>query len=321
MIRGAVGEYVYQIRRDGDGGRTQIVLSYNRERKNPNTKYQCLARMQIAMMQRAMTVLLPIIQDSFQGIAAGVTSVNTFVSQNMPLIQDFCKEHWEAGSPYLFPEKGQELNSMGTFLLSAGSYRLPALLSMVKLNDHYQHVRFDFRVPNNGSRLYDLRKAFSYSFNDTLNLCFLCDQGLHLAIGLTIVQLAFNRSFGDYTQITSANCSRVFTVRTLYNEWQSNYEPNVELVWSWNAVSHVLSLVVWPKGRNAYGNWDFYTQFVGVVASKKSGNRYLRNTCFLEPAFEWDYPDQYLRSPQEAYLSWDSKYNDEPYDDYFGKKK
>lgn len=319
MIRGAVGDYVYQIRKDLGSGATQVVLSYNRERKNPNTKYQCLARMQIALMERAMTVMLPVIQDSFQGVAAGVTSVNTFVSLNMKDIQKFCKEHWDSGALYQFPEKGVEENSFGPFIIGYGSYTLPKVLTWTYRSQLYGYTTYHFKIPGSTSRLYDLRKQFQFSYTDTLNLLCIADQGWLGSAGLMIVQLQFNKSFGDYTQITAASCSRVFNTRFLVNGFTFNGEVFPRLSWSFDASTNTLSVEVVPVLKNPYGEFDLYSQMHAVLASKKSGNRWLRNNSFLQPCHDWDWDSGDYRSPQEAYTTWDSKYNDESYQDYFGK--
>ena len=94
-LRGVVGDYIYQVIRNPQGDTEQKVITYTKEKLNRNTRYQALARMQIAMFMRCMNLLTPIISDSYQGIRSRVNSCNRFVELNMKNIQDYCALHWK----------------------------------------------------------------------------------------------------------------------------------------------------------------------------------------------------------------------------------
>lgn len=320
-LRGSVGDYTYQIRSGGEDGRTQVILSRSRSRVNPNTKYQALSRMQIALMQRAMQVCLPIVADSWQGIPSGITSIDTFVSVNMPLIVKYCKEKWDDASGYLFPEKGDPSNSAGPFIISSGSYRLPSAFSLTFGRFPTYYPSFRFYLPHTNARLYDLRRMWGLSYYDTINLLCLADElGLN-SCGLIVVQLTFNRQFGDYRVITPSNVGRIFNVRFLTNGFRDSISVKANASFDLDESANSVIVELQPDFSNSYGIFPLQCLFSTCLVSQRKGNRYYHNAAAFQPAVYGDDDEPFFRAPFDAFYSWWPSYDGESYNELFGRNK
>lgn len=318
-LRGVVGDVIYQIVRNPSGMTEQKIIAYTKEKYNANTKYQALARMQIAFYQRCMTVLTPIIKSSFQGVKTGVTSVNYFVSINMKLIQEDCYDNWMIPRGFCYPFKGRAEESWGLFVISQGSYTPPSLFSWQYGRGPYYWPTFRFNLSGMGKRLYDLRKAFRYSYNDTINLLAFCGTYQRWAAGLLYIRLTFNRQFGDYTQITQANAANVFKM-----EWQAFDVPGtaqkrVSLNAQYNPSTQILSIQPVLEVQGLYSWLPLDCMAHSWIFSHKKGNVWERNTNRFFTPCELDISDEWGRAPVEVFDTWDENYDGSDYDDYFKK--
>lgn len=316
-LRGVVGDVIYQIARNPYAGYEQKVIAYTKEKLNRNTRQQCLARMQIAFYQRMMAVLAPILSESFQFSKKGLPSINRFVEVNMKGLQDYCRDHWKEAQGFYFPAKGHADMSWGICYISEGSFAVPDLFSIRGSWEDDGHTVYCWRIPHSGKRLYDLRKALSFSYDDAINIVSYVGEYDSFAAGCFLSTLKFNRQFGDYTVITQSNCSKVFSHSFKYFGLNPTRPYGNQLKWTWDDSTSTLSVLVIPQFRSA-GTWfDYCTFLQGVIWLHKRGNVWQRSTTLLRPSFELDETIEWGRPVNDSYASWDENYNDEDYIDYF----
>lgn len=312
-LRGVVGDYIYQIVRNPAGYSEQKVITYTREKLNRNTKYQCLARMQIAMFMRSMNLLTPIISDSFEGLRSRVNSCNRFVEINMPLIQDYCVQHWEDSILCRWPDKGREAFSFFNFYISEGSYKVPYQFSWFKGARDLGYPTFRFDLSRTQGRRYDMRKILGFNSGDSINFVYWSLDG----IDVFIVNAQFNPQFNDYTLITNANCGQLFTLKItrLGDPSQNTYTANLSA--SYNASTKILQFKPFVQFTNEYGTFDLSVILFAYIFSKRKGNLWLRNTFRFRTNNPDDEEVDYGDPPMQAYYTWDEDYDGESYYDYF----
>lgn len=319
-LRGVVGDVIYQIVRNPYGSYDQKIITYTKDKLNANTRYQCLARMQIALMQYAMQDLTPIVSSSFEGIRDTVTSVNEFVSANMKMIQDYCVTNWKEANGFCYPLKGTNGGSWAPFIISYGSYQVPQFFSWRKGTGFAPWPIYSFQLQSSTPRLYDLRKILGFSKDDVINFVYYCGTYQNWRSWVLLVSLKFSKAFNDYSTITTANAGQVFDVS--YKLWNKNttqpdrvtlnaiFDP-VRRVFSIQPTLETLGLSQWIARDCMMHSWIF---------SKRKGNKWLRNTNRFWPPVDDESWIDWGRPPYEAYQSWDDNYDDEDYDDYFIKK-
>lgn len=314
-LRGVVGDYIYQIVRNPAGYSEQKVITYTREKLNRNTKYQCLARMQITMFMNCMNLLTPIICDSFEGLRSRVNSCNRFVQINMPLVQDYCVRHWAESLACIWPRKGNGNATYFHFWISEGSYKIPQQFSWrFERRNGYRPI-FDINLSRTFGRKIDLRKMFGISNNDCINFLFWENDGKTVLI----VNTKLNPRFNDNTTINSANCKSLFVYTTTVLGTSGNNTYFVEPIVTWNQSTKLLSLKFVCKFKNSVGEFYIEPMFFSYIFSKRNGNLWLRNTN----RFWVNNPDgddsDFGEPPMDAYYDWDENYDGEDYNDYFVK--
>lgn len=312
-LRGVVGDYIYQIVRNPAGYSEQKVITYTREKLNRNTKYQCLARMQITMFMNCMKLLTPIICDSFEGLRSRVNSCNRFVQINMPLVQDYCVQHWTESIGCSWPIKSNMNETYFNFWISEGSYKIPPRFSCRVVKDYRQWPRFDFNLYGTGCRKIDLRKMLGFNKDDSLNVLY----WLTFGRSVMVMSVQLNPLFNDYTVISEFNITRLFKIslNVLRNKDYTNYEIFPETTFDNN--TKVVSLMIGSYFISEYGRYGVQPDFYAYIFSKRKGNVWQRNTTRFQvcrvDAEGVDFGDP----PMSAYYYWDENYDGEEYNEYF----
>lgn len=313
-LRGVVGDYIYQVIRNPQGDTEQKVITYTKEKLNRNTRYQALARMQIAMFMRCMNLLTPIISDSYQGIRSRVNSCNRFVELNMKNIQDYCALHWKESLNCSFPIKGNTQETFFPFIISEGSYEVPSLFRVGDLQSSDDYPAFEFDLSRTAGRKLDLMKALGFATGDSINFVYWLDGGK--SVGIVSVQLA--TMFNDYTYITASNAKNLFSAKLSMLNGSTRLSYSVQLNTSFDTATKRLTLRPIVRFTSSAGTYTMPCMMYSFIFSKRKGNTWLRNSNWfrvLSPDGEpWDFGNP----PSEAYYTWDENYDDEDYEDYFG---
>lgn len=312
-LRGVVGDYIYQIVRNPAGYSEQKVITYTREKLNRNTKYQCLARMQITMFMNCMNLLTPIICDSFEGLRSRVNSCNRFVQINMPLIQDYCVQHWLEAIACMWPRKGNFNATYFPFWISEGSYKEPQRFSCRVIKNNGSWPLFEFNLAGTNGRKIDLRKILGFNNGDSLNVLY----WQHFGKSVMVMNVQLSRLYNDYTVITSSNCNRLFNVSLSVLRNKDNTNWSFYQVVTYNESTKVLSFRLVSQYTSQYGTYTHNPDFYAYIFSKRKGNLWQRNTA----RFHVNDPDgdevEFGEPPMEAYYDWDENYEGQEYNEYF----
>lgn len=124
-VTGAVGDVVYQVRRNDDGTYTQIVMSKRSETTSTTTPKLQAQRMVTAMVESMMKQLKEVATISFQSGANKSKSLNAFSSYNLQLVARDMQAHWYGSNDFVYPRHNDnysdDIDLGGLYCLSAGT--------------------------------------------------------------------------------------------------------------------------------------------------------------------------------------------------------
>lgn len=126
MIRGRVGNDVYSIGLNGAGKKQQVVRSLAEVVANPQTTAQMKGRMIMSTIMQAASVLRPIIDHSFDGIASGQPSISEFIKRNYKLIKDDVAAHPASSNNFGLVPYQQKGMQPGKYVIAQGEASFPA---------------------------------------------------------------------------------------------------------------------------------------------------------------------------------------------------
>lgn len=319
-LSGVLGSLVFSIGQSPDGGYEQYIASYNGDRENPNTKYQALARMQIALIERMVHLLSPVLKASFENVAVGVQSVNEFSRLNVASVQDYCKNYWKYAFGWSFPTKGNPLECWAPLLISYGSFPTPKAWS-VQVGGWPRYVRtFRIQLAKQVNKVVDIRKALGITRNGSFNIIEVFGIYEFARTGALMVKGTLNPVAGDSVLLTPENISSIVQTETRIYELANTEQLDVQVLISYDSDEHVISIRVTPRSLTQSGWTPFDTFLAATIFSDYKKNRWVKSTARLEPPQVYSYDDEYGRPPYEAFQTWDENYHDEEYDEYFGKK-
>lgn len=125
-LRGRIANDVYSIGKDAKGKKQQVVRSLAESVANPQTIAQMRGRMIMSTVMQAVSALSPIIDHSFDNVAAGQPSISEFIRRNYALIKDDVATHADGSGALFGLNKYQEKGIRpGSYLISDGKAVLP----------------------------------------------------------------------------------------------------------------------------------------------------------------------------------------------------
>lgn len=159
-IRGQVGNEVFQIRNNGDGTYTQIVMEKGVRTETETSPKLQAQRMCMCMVEAFMRDIRPVGQISMQSMKTKTDSLNALSSWNVQKVATDCREHWYRDNDFLYPTrqmKGQPDEELGgLYMLSSGTLDedlfdtityddLPAAVFLDQFNVHDGFVYLGFQ--------------------------------------------------------------------------------------------------------------------------------------------------------------------------------
>lgn len=318
-LSGVLGSLLFTVGKSADGGYEQYIASYSGEKENPRTKYQMLARMQIALVERMTFILSKIVRCSFEGIDIGVNSVNEFARLNMKDIQSYCENYWKEAYGWSFPTMGNPYNAWAPLVVSRGSLQVPKYWSFEASNNMYHTRIFWIQLPAGQRRFVDLRKALGLSYDGSFNIVLISGMYEELKTGGWLVKGQLNKAFGDTQIIDTNNVASCFnfSIERLEATYPSEERCNVEVRYYVN--TNRIRIIITPQSRGEYQWLTIETHLHALIYSDKKKSRWCKSTAQLTPYKIFDPSDEYGLAPYLAYQSWDPEYSDQEYDDYFGR--
>lgn len=124
-ISGAVGDVVYQIKRNPDGTYTQIVYGKPEDVTQTITPRGQAQKMCTSMVEALMRDLKEVGRVCMQSAANKSKSLNAFSSFNLQLVAQDCKANWYGNNQFLYPPttwKGATYECLGgRYMISSGT--------------------------------------------------------------------------------------------------------------------------------------------------------------------------------------------------------
>lgn len=321
LVSGIVGSVVFSVGKNSDGGWEQYIATYNDQKENPNTKYQALARMQIALIERMVYYLSYVLRASFEGVAVGANSVNEFAKVNMKSIQDYCEKYWFGAYGWAFPQKGSPEYAWAPLIVSQGSMATPKKWS-VEVGPWPRYVRhYIIQLPATAqNKVVDIRKALGISRKGSFNIVQVIGQYNALKTGACFIKGQISENANDAVVITPNNIGQILNIQTKILAVTNTQEMVLNYNLSYDKDTHRIELEVLPMTYTGtqWITWDTFLH--ATIFSDYKKNKWIKSTSRLTPPESYTTQDEYGRAPYEAYQTWDENYHDETYKDYFGRK-
>lgn len=319
-ISGVLGSLLFSVGKNSNGEFTQYIANYTGQRENPNTKYQALARMQIALIERMVEILSPVLQNSFEGISSGVNSVNEFAKVNMKSIQSYCQQYWTDAYGWCFPIKGQEYTAFAPLVISEGSFRAPECVTIHSINAGHYRRSIRIQLPANSYRYVDIRKALGITKDGSFNLVLLCGEYTSFRTGACMLKCKLNPHINDYADIRSLDPEDLFVRET--KTFETPFINGQNLLHSISYLSSVNMIIINTRITTQTDGNTFETDEIlhALIWSDKKKSRWIKSTAMLLPPYMMQEGDEFGRAPFESYYTWDENYDGESYNEYFGRQ-
>lgn len=321
LVSGIVGSVVFSVGKNSDGGWEQYIATYNDQKENPNTKYQALARMQIALIERMVYYLSYVLRASFEGVAVGANSVNEFAKVNMKSIQDYCEKYWYGAYGWAFPEKGLPEYAWAPLIISQGTMDTPKKWS-VEVGSWPYYVRtYVLQLPATAqNKVVDIRKALGISRKGSFNIVQVIGTYGMFKTGACFFKGMISDAANDAVVITPDNIGQILSIQTKILAVVNTQEMELRYNLSYEPQTHQVRLTITPRVYTGYQwiTWDTFLH--ATIFSDYKKNKWIKSTSRLTPPESYTLESEYGRAPYEAYQSWDENYHDETYKDYFGRK-
>lgn len=306
FIRGKVANDIYQVGYNMDGKKQQFIKAAADHVTNPNTKYQALARMQMALLMGTMGQFSTIIDHSWEGIPYGQMSIAYFVKKNMELLQADCKNHWFEDNEFEWRDKGSRMFRRGKFYMSEGSLSLPSCIHVIDSGYPRYIGTMQIRIGKQNATFGDLKAALGANVGDYITYM----EVLQYEPTTAQNYLVFNRLYladgiSDDTVITEQNVSSMFTHEG-NEDFQMTYAPN----------SGTIGLQNVALNNGAICPRAYYT----VIVSKWTGTIWARNTARFDFMPTESSPPWSDTEPYSVFQSWWPDYDGESYAELFPDK-
>lgn len=300
-LRGRVANDLFQVTKDAEGKRIQLVRSVEESRINNNTMPQAMARMQMALCMGSLAQFKEIVDHSFEGIPYGQLSIAHFVHLNIPLIQQDCKNHWSDLFLWSYPEKGVSVPKPGSWVLAEGSLTMPDFITRhcTSVYGYNSGVQLDFNVANLTKAM--MKEKLGLADNDYITHLAFAESTIERFNKLVYLRLYLNPNFADSTVITTDNYRDVFTYASNAN-FRSTFDASTGTFWFYFDRSDIQNCDAFPVDCNIISRWD--------------GRTWCRNNARFLPTPNYEDYTTNWASPHSRFQSWFPEYDPDASDEY-----
>lgn len=301
FIRGKVANDLYQVTKDARGRKVQLVRAVEDSRKNNNTVMQAVARMQMALCMGCLKQFKEIVDHSWETIPYGQLSIAHFVKLNIPLLQQDCKDHWEADSQFSYPTKGVSGIRMGNFIMSEGKLATPDELSIGQQPGRYSTAALIISLDQATVTMADLKRTLGAAANDYITALVIESRLKEY----NETNFMFRRVF-----LTDIADDIVMSVDNVGDFFRTEGTANGTITYNKTQQKVYIEL--------ANPTLPDYMQYVctGIILSVWDGTVWRRNNCQMVTGQGVD-PVDWVYSPNEVFQSWFDSYDpDHPYNPY-----
>lgn len=300
-LRGRVANDLFQVTKDAQGKRIQLVRSVEESRINNNTMPQAMARMQMALCMGSLAQFKEIVDHSFEGIPYGQLSIAHFVHLNIPQIQQDCKNHWSDLFLWSYPEKGVSVPKPGSWILAEGSLTMPDFITRhcTSVYGYNSGVQLDFDMANLTKA--QMKEKLGLADNDYITHLAFAESSIERFNKLVYLRLYLNPNFADSTVITADNYRDVFTYASNAN-FRSTFDASTGTFWFYFDRHDIQNCDAFPVDCNIISRWD--------------GRTWCRNNARFLPTPNYEDYTTNWASPHSRFQSWFPEYDPDASDEY-----
>lgn len=238
IVHGRVGADIYQIGRSGAGTKQQIVRSMPEEVANPQSITQMQQRMILATVAAAFKLLKPIINHSFDGVAAGIASISAFRKMNFPLLRDYVLNDAADGYQFSLNEWQERAALCGAYVVANGAKRFNTWAGggwkiEPGTSDVFLELMVDVPVKDNKIYLSDFKQTWQVGPDGIVTVVGIVATGEHTS-RLGYYQLRFKPNLSDdmviatfpnsgYDPTTKVSVSDIFDVDANLDPYTTMY--------------------------------------------------------------------------------------------------
>lgn len=230
FLRGKVAADLYQVTKDVNGKRIQLVRSVEDGRINNNTIEQALARMRMALLMGALSDMKAIVDHSFEGIPYGQLSIAHFVKMNMPRVIQDQYENWATESNFLYPDKGISQMRLGNFLIATGNLTLTNKLIFSYSGSTETEARFYLDCGKNNATMGDIKKALGLNADDYITFlvqaAYYSERTGLINCAFYFVRIYLTDYYNDNEVINTAKMANAFRVESNTQYRLSSFASN-----------------------------------------------------------------------------------------------
>lgn len=246
-IRGRIGSDVYSVGKNGMGEKQQVVRSLAEQVANPRSSAQMFGRMVMSTVMQAVSVLVAIIDHSFDGYPSGQPSISQFIKNNYALIKADAENNPSSSNRFGLNKYQEKGIKVGNYLVSDGNIQLPAA---VTADTNGLIIGLTAGTLTVGG----LKAALGLSADGYLTFVKIGN-----STGASFFRAKLTTNLADSTSITSGNVGSLFT-------FEGNVTPTASLSGSDIEIEASLS-------DTAYSS--------GVIASEKIEGAWKHSRCQL----------------------------------------
>lgn len=217
MVRGAVGDVVYQVAKDSAGDLQQRVYARSRERVNNNTPAQAKARMIMGQIQRMFHFLPEIITGAFDTIPRGAQSFWHFAKVNYPLLKQDFEKWYQFWGEFAWRYKYEMDAPVGPWVLTTGG--LPSVnpdYAEILMNNERRFL-FGFDVGTRNATYGELLKTMKFQKGDSLYIVMFWAEGYEWKPTVDVSQFYFSRDYADDTLLAESDVNQIIQYRGQFN--------------------------------------------------------------------------------------------------------
>lgn len=287
IVHGRVGADIYQIGRSGAGTKQQVVRSMPEEVANPQSITQMQQRMILATVAAAFKLLKPIINHSFDGVAAGIASISAFRKMNFPLLRDYVLNDAADGYQFSLNEWQERAALCGAYVVANGAKRFNS-----SIGGHWQidagtaNIMLDLTVSvpviNHNVLLSDFKNAWQVGPDGLVTVVGIMATGAHTS-RLGYYQLRFKANLSDDMVIATFPNSgdeptSNFAISDIF-DIDANVDPNASVYCLLNDGGETATISIKIQGVQ---DDDFQGGAFGLIGAWKTAKGYVHNYARLD---------------------------------------
>lgn len=265
-ISGKVGNVVFR-----KAGKQNIVSQRPASVKNPRTDMQQRQRAYIKTVSSAYSVLKPICDHSFEGVAYGADSMNFFKKENYKIVS-------EAGRAVLKNSSNVVVDA--PFLLSKGSIEWNGYLGssggIADISDYMSKNNIESMDELSFAQLLD---ALNLKKGDQLTVVNVSESAQSYVAPNGVSQSGYEISYSRYIFESESDSTKAFVLKDAVDEYYKTYAINPSILGKESEINMKAELEA-SSYFDLYirNNINTYVNMHSAIISRRDSNKWLRST-------------------------------------------